>query len=107
MLDVKDKTEFAQLSWGREKYPAGKRENHNFLQNFPSAHGHVFRMVHKHYPRERHHQVSCDRPSVCRGRAQTVSVYCRFREHRSLKLTPTVALSTRCCGAQEDKNSRV
>ena len=24
MLDVKDKTEFAQLSWGREKYPAGK-----------------------------------------------------------------------------------
>ena len=44
VLDVKDKTKFAQL-WGWEKYPHGDPKKINFLQNFLSAHLHVFRFT--------------------------------------------------------------
>ena len=44
VLDVKNKTKFAHL-WGWENYPDDPLKNYKFLQNFLSAHLHVFRFT--------------------------------------------------------------
>jgi len=44
VLDVKNKTKFAHL-WGWENYPDDPLKNHKFLQNFLSAHLHVYRFT--------------------------------------------------------------